>query len=147
MQTWSGYVNNAEVGGFEPILGYDFNYAGAESWGPSAAQSQTDVGYTMVRMAHIMSQDHWLIVLCMKSNVQYTSHGAGRMEANYAGYHPATNQVPQNTMNFSTLPSGVHTAPNTQGASPIWKLRDCWVSYAEQDELHLTIALKRNPSA
>ena len=83
----------------------------------------------------------------MKPDVQYPSHSAGQVEANYAGYNHSTNQLPQNTMNFSTLPSGVHTAPNTQGASSIWKMRDCWVSYAEQDELHLTIALKRNPPA
>ena len=85
----------------------------------------------------------------MKPNVQYASHHDGRAEANYAGYHPATNQLLQNTMNFSTLPppSGVHTAPNTQGAPLIWKLHDCWVSYAEQDEIHLTVALKRNSAA
>ena len=83
----------------------------------------------------------------MKPNVQYASHRAEQVQANYAGYYPTTNQLPQNTMNFSTLPSGVHTAPNTQGASPIWKLRDCWVSHAEQDEIHLTVALKRNPAA
>ena len=82
----------------------------------------------------------------MKPNVQYASHHAGRVEANYAGYHPAATQSPQNTINISTLPPGVQTAPNTQGASPIWKLRDCWVSYAEQDEIHLTVALKRNPA-
>jgi hypothetical protein len=82
----------------------------------------------------------------MKPNVQYASHRAEQVQANYAGYYPATSQLPQSTMNFSALPSG-HTAPNAQGAPPIWKLRDCWVSYAEQDEIHVTVALKRNPAA
>jgi hypothetical protein len=65
VQTWSGYINNGygELEGSESILGYDFNYAGAESWGPSASQSQTDSGYTMVRISYIMLENHPLIVL------------------------------------------------------------------------------------
>ena len=53
MQTWTGYVNNAygEPEGSESILSYDFNYAGAQSWGPLVSQSQTDGGYTMVRIS------------------------------------------------------------------------------------------------
>lgn len=65
MQTWSGYVNSAygELERSESILGYDFNYAGAESWGPSVSQSQTDGGYTMVGIPCTMLENHPLIVL------------------------------------------------------------------------------------
>lgn len=32
-----------------------------------------------------------------------------------------------------------------QGASPIWKLSNCWVGYETQDELHLTIVFRKVP--
>ena len=65
LQTWSGYVNDAygEVGRSESILGHDSNYAGAESWGPLASQSQADGGYTMVRISYTMPENHSLIAL------------------------------------------------------------------------------------
>jgi len=107
---------------------YDFNYARVESWEPLAFQPPNHGGYTM-------------------PNVQYASGSVGQAEANNAGYEPATEQLPRHTMNFSSLPPGAYTTPNNQGASPIWRVSDSWVSHASQDELHLTIALKRSPFA
>jgi hypothetical protein len=78
----------------------------------------------------------------MQPNVQYSR--VGQAEANYTGYYPVTEQFPPQAINFSPLPSGGHTAPNNQGASPLWTLGNYWISYAEQDELHLTIALRRS---
>jgi len=77
----------------------------------------------------------------MQPNVQYSS--SRQAGTDYAVYHPTANQFPPHTTNVSPLPSGAYTAPNNQGASPMWYLRDCWVSYMVEDELHLTIALKR----
>lgn len=36
-----------------------------------------------------------------------------------------------------------YAAPDDQGAFPIWRLLNGWVSYATQDEVHVTIALRR----
>jgi len=81
----------------------------------------------------------------MKTNVHYS--GVGQAEANYTAYEPTTGQLPRHAMNYSPFPPGNYTERNAQWASPIWQLHGCWVSYAEQDELHLTIALKRSHSA
>jgi len=32
-------------------------------------------------------------------------------------------------------------AQENQGTSNVWRLNNCWISHAEQDELHLTMAL------
>lgn len=52
--------------------------------------------------------------------------------------------------NFATNPShsfpGTSAAPSNQGASPVWRLSDCWVAYEVQDELHLTIVFRKVPS-
>jgi hypothetical protein len=71
-----------------------------------------------------------------KPNIPYSNLGQG--ETNYAGHYFGTNQVPGPTMN--TPLAGANT---NQGASPVWRLHNCWVSRAEQDEIHLTIALKK----
>jgi hypothetical protein len=74
----------------------------------------------------------------VKPSTSYSNLGQG--ETNDAGYHFSTDQVPGPTMNFSSY---VPEASSNQGASPVWRLHNCWVSHAEQDELHLTIALKK----
>jgi hypothetical protein len=76
----------------------------------------------------------------MQPNVQYDTRQAG---TDYAVYHPTANQFSSHATSVSALPSGAYAAPNNQGASPMWYPRDCWVSYMVEDELHLTIALKR----
>lgn len=71
MQTWPGYANEAYGaygGGSQSIPGYDFNYPTNATAGPlgpseSASQYEPDGGYTMVRVSHIMSKDHPLIML------------------------------------------------------------------------------------
>jgi len=42
--------------------------------------------------------------------------------------------------------AGEYAAPNNQGAFPVWRLFNGWVSYATQDEVHVTIALTRIPT-
>ena len=59
----------------------------------------------------------------------------------------AANQFPDPTGSLPPPLSGTHTAPNNQGPFPVWHLSSGWVSYAVEDELHVTIALKRIPSA
>jgi hypothetical protein len=83
----------------------------------------------------------------MKPNVQYGS--VGQAEVNYAGRQPAIDQLSRRTMNFSPLPGPPeeYTVPINQEASPLWRLGNCWISYMSEDELHLTIALKKNPFA
>jgi hypothetical protein len=84
----------------------------------------------------------------MKPNVQYDDVGQGGV--NYAGqdagYDFTANQFPDPTIFLSPLISA-YTAPNNQGAFPVWRLFNGWVSYAVEDEIHVTIALKRIPSA
>lgn len=77
----------------------------------------------------------------MKPSVQYDNIGQGRN--NYAGYDFAANQFPEPTAFLSPLLSGAYTAPNNQESFPIWRLFNGWVSYAAEDELHVTIALRR----
>jgi hypothetical protein len=78
----------------------------------------------------------------MKPSVQNSNVGHG--EANYRSqYHFTANQLSDPTMPFPYLVSGAYTAPNNQGAFPVWRLHNVWVSYVVQDELHVTIAFRR----
>jgi hypothetical protein len=105
----------------------------------------------------IMADTRWLVCLteCLstihlfyqsiKSNVQYGS--VRPTGANCSTDPQAIVQLPRHTMTFPPLLSGAHTEPNFQGASALWCLGDCRVSYASHDELHLTIVLKKSPPA
>jgi hypothetical protein len=75
----------------------------------------------------------------MKPSIPYSNFRQG--EPYYAGYHFGTEQVPGPTMSFS--PHLPEAAPN-QDASSEWRFRTCWVSHAGEDEIHLTIALKKS---
>jgi hypothetical protein len=77
----------------------------------------------------------------MKPSVQYDNVGQGRI--NYPGYDFAANQFLDPIMPHSPLLSGEHSAPNNQGPFPVWCLFNGWISYAVEDELHVTIALRR----
>jgi len=90
--TGPGYDTNMYRGGWNP--GYDFNYAGVESWEPPASQPSNYGGYTM-------------------PNVQYSSVGQA-LGANNAGYEPPTNQVPSHPMDFLPRPSGAYMTPTTK---------------------------------
>lgn len=79
----------------------------------------------------------------MKPDVQYDNVGQGR--ANYAGYDFVGNQFPDPTGILSPHLSGAYTASNNQGPFPVWRLSSGWVSYVAEDELHVTIALRRIP--
>lgn len=82
----------------------------------------------------------------VKPIVQYDNSGQGGPSNAQAGYGFAANQ-PHGQTPFPPLLSGAHAVPNNQGAFPVWCLFNSWVTYAEQDELHVTIAFKRIPSA
>lgn len=77
----------------------------------------------------------------MKSNIQYNNSGQG--EANHAEYRFMADQMPGQTMNLSPHLPGSYAAPNNQGGFPVWPSLYCWVSYAGEDELHVTFALRR----
>jgi len=81
----------------------------------------------------------------MKPSSQYGN--PPQCENNYSGAHFAVDSTPNQTMQFPPLPPGASAAPNNQGTSPVWRLNNCWVSYAEQDELHVTISLRKIPYA
>ena len=82
----------------------------------------------------------------MKPNVQYSNVGQGG--TNYGSQYDFTaNQFPDPTVPFPYILSGAYTAPNNQGAFPVWHLHNVWVSYVVEDELHVTIAFKRIRSA
>ena len=77
-----------------------------------------------------------------------SQHGnPSQYENNYPGAHFAVNPTPNHTMQFPSLLPGAYAAPNNQGISPVWCLNSCWISYAEQDELHVTIAFRKIPFA
>ena len=84
------------------------------------------------------------ILLLMKPSGPYGN--LGQCEINNAGFHLASDQIPSHTMQFPLPPPGAYAVPNNQGTSPIWRLSNCWVSYAEEDEIHVTIALRKIPS-
>ncbi|KAI0293536.1 hypothetical protein BC826DRAFT_1014628 [Russula brevipes] len=64
-------------------------------------------------------------------------------ETSYVRYHFAPDQFPGHTMNFSPLLQSGHAGPSNQATSPVWHVAQSWVSYASQDELHVTIILKK----
>jgi hypothetical protein len=79
----------------------------------------------------------------MKPTVQYN---VGQSTVNYAGNDFAANQFPNPANFLSPLLSGAYAVPNNQWAFPVWRLLNGWISYAAEDELHVTIALRRIPS-
>ena len=84
----------------------------------------------------------------MKPSVQYSSVGQGG--TNYGSQYDFTAnnyQFPDPTVPFPYILPGAYTAPNNQGTFPVWRFHNVWVSYAVQDELHVTIAFRRIRSA
>ena len=75
----------------------------------------------------------------MKPSIPYSNIRQG--EPYYAGYRSGTEQVPLPAMSFS--PRLPEAGPN-QDASSEWRFHNGWVSHAEEDEIHLTIALKKS---
>ncbi|KAF8261073.1 hypothetical protein EI94DRAFT_1746892 [Lactarius quietus] len=55
---------------------------------------------------------------------------------------------PLSNLGTNIVPSfpGSSAAPSYQGASPLWKISNCSVSYETQDELHFTIVFRKVPS-
>jgi hypothetical protein len=83
----------------------------------------------------------------MKPIVQYDNLGQGGPSYAQPGYDFAANEPNGQTISFSPLLSGVHAAPNNQEAITVWCLFNSWVNYAVEDELHVTTAFRRIPSA
>lgn len=84
----------------------------------------------------------------MKPSVPYSNVGQGHGRAYYGPRYDFTaNQFPDPTVPFPDLLSGAHTAPNNQGAFPVWRLHNVLVNYAVEDELHVTIVFRKIRSA
>ena len=140
------YGNDASIYGLGgTISGHDLNHTTA-SWGTPASQiSQTlyNANYSMVSVFQLMSRSiiH-LLYRSIKPSIPYyapySNLGQGDSEINYAGYQFGNNKVLGPTMNFSSPGANAN-----HGASSEWRFHNCWVSHEEQDEIHLTIALKR----
>jgi hypothetical protein len=81
----------------------------------------------------------------MKPSVQHSYVEQGR--TNYGPRYESTanlNQFLDPTAPIPYLLPGAYTAPNNEGAFPgVWRLQNAWVSYAVQDELHVTISFRR----
>ncbi|KAF8503264.1 hypothetical protein F5888DRAFT_1660221 [Russula emetica] len=126
VRTGPGYGNDAYGGGSISQAGYGFNHAMAASgsWGTPAPQPLQNSDYSMPSTIP-------------NSNLRQ----AGPY---YAGYNFGTEQVPAPTMSFSPhLPHLPEADPN-RDASSGWRFRTCWVSHSGEDEIHLTIALKKS---
>jgi hypothetical protein len=105
----------------------------------------TDIRWSVCFTQWLGTTIHSLsILLLMKPSGPYGD--LGQCETNNAGFHLASVQIPSHTMQYPPRPPGAYAAPNNQGTSPIWRLNNCWVSYAEEDEVHVTIALRKIPS-
>lgn len=120
----TGYGQGNDPYGEGSIRQHESNYAAlpAGSWGTTAPQPQYHGGYTMPSSQH-------------GSLTQY--------ENNYSGAHFAVDPTPNHTMQLPPFFPGADAVPNNQGTFPIWRLNNCWVSYAEQDELHVTISFRK----
>jgi hypothetical protein len=126
------------------ILENGFNYAMADSLGTGTPLPLRYGQYTMVSMFYIKSRfDSSSFFHIMKPNAQRGHFGQG--PTNYAGYTFPAEQFPGHPMNLGDSPLGANAASNNEGASSVWRLFNCWVGYAEEDELHLTIVFKRIP--
>ncbi|KAF8478368.1 hypothetical protein DFH94DRAFT_800139 [Russula ochroleuca] len=123
------YSNDTYGLGGGSIPGYDPNYAVAGSWGTPPPQLLYNSVYSMVSVPHPMPS---------YPSIPYSNLGQG--ETSYDGYHFGAYQVPSPTMNFSPH---LQEANANEGASHEWRFHNCWVSHAGQDEIHLTIALKK----
>jgi hypothetical protein len=137
-------LNDAHAAG--SALGHGLNYTMTDLSGPEFLPLNHGQ-YTMVSIFYISLG----IILCSFSHfMKPTMPGYfGQGAPNNAGYMSVINQFPGHPINVAQLLPGAYrnAAPNNDRAPQVWQLFDCWVPYAEQDELHLTIVFKRIPSA
>ena len=149
----TGYEQGNDMYGGGPIPQYESNYAmgparPARSCGttaPQRPQPQCRGEYTMVS-SHTMVR----LSICLPSFPPLmkpsSQHGnLTQYENNQSEAHFAVDPTPNHTMQFPPLPPDASAAPNNQGTFPVWRLNNCWISYAEQDELHVTISLRKIP--
>jgi len=128
LQVGSGPINNMSGGG--PVPGLGSNNIVTGSWGHPAAQFPSHSEYVI-------------------PSVQHQPFGQASLSRNDAGasndsaYHFSADQLPNNATNFPPSFQGTHAAQNNEGMPPLWRIFDWRVSYADQDELHLTIVLRR----
>ena len=128
--------------------GYQPNYSMAGPREAPTPQPPSNSGYMTVSVIQTMARDDYPLIFChpMKPIVQYDNPGQGEPSCAPRGYDFAANQ-PHGQTSFSPPLSGAHAVPNNQGASPVWCLSNSWVNYAVEDELHVTIAFRKIPSA
>jgi hypothetical protein len=123
------------------ISGYGSNHAMAGGTCEIPAPQPLQKGdYSMVSVFHqCLATTIHSFYHSMKPSIPYSNLKQG--EPCYTGSHSGTGQVPGPTMSFSpALP----VAGPSQDASSEWRFHTCWVSHAEDDEIHLTIALKKS---
>jgi hypothetical protein len=100
--------------------------------------------YVPVSMLHTRSK----VLLCsyfhlMKPYPPYGHFGQGGV--NNTGSPGVAEPASNNPMNFSHPFPGT-SAPQSQGAIPVWQLSHCWVNHETEGELHLTIVFRKFPS-
>ena len=124
--------------------GYEFNYSMAGSWEAPAPQPLGHSGYMTVSVFPSKARESHPLILDFvqpSPSVQYnTSAGQGGTDYYGPRYDFTANQFPDPTVPFPYILFGAH---NNQGAFLVWRLHNVWVSYAGQDELHVTIAFRR----
>jgi hypothetical protein len=79
----------------------------------------------------------------MKPYPPYGHFGQGGV--NNTGFPVVAEPASNNAMNFSHPFTGT-SAPQSQGAIPVWQLSHCWVNHETEGELHLTIVFRKFPS-
>ena len=69
-------------------------------------------------------------------------------EPNNTGFFAAdaADNTSSHTMKILPLFPDISTALDRRAVPPLWDLNTCWVSHAEQDELHVTLAVRNNDS-
>jgi hypothetical protein len=117
----------------------------AGSWGtPAPKPLQNSDYYSMVSVFHQMSSDNYPLTLPFQNpSIPYSNLGQLEAEPYYAGYHPGTEQLPARGPTMSFSPHLAEAAQNQDPPSE-WRFHTCWVSHAEEDKIHLTIALKKS---
>ena len=78
----------------------------------------------------------------MKPSSPRRDGNLGQCEPNDTRFPFAVDAADQTS---SPLLPGRFATPDNQGAPPVWRLKSCWVSYAGQDEVHVTIAVRKIP--
>ncbi len=144
---YAGYHSGAEqVSGHGPTLSFSPHLRVPEAVPDQDASSEWRL--STCRVSHA-EEDEILLTYgnnsCGGGSTSATIPYSNPGEPSYAGYHFGAEQVPGPTTSFSPHLPEADWHPNQDTPSE-WRfrVRTCWVSHAEDDEIHLTIALKKS---